>query len=388
MSSPPSIPPAAPGEFHPLRLGPLSVWPPIVLAPMAGVTNHAFRSLCREFGAGLYVSEMITARGWLRANAFTRLLAAGHPDERPRSLQLYGSDPVDVEEAARALVAEGVEHIDLNFGCPVPKVTRVGGGSAIPLRPRLMARIVGAAVRGAGIVPVTAKFRLGIDDRLLTYRDAGRVAEAEGAVAVGLHARTAAQLYSGQADWTAIADLKSRVGIPVLGNGDVFECGDALRLMRSTGCDGVIVGRGCLGRPWLFAELAAMFDGKAPPPPPRLGEVVAIMTEHARRLTDLFGERTGILQMRKWATWYLTGFKNSAAARAALSRIDSLVEMQAILARLDPDEAYPTPQPRPRRTADGHPQRVVHLPQGWLDGRDDDTAPVSDEPGEAALSGG
>ncbi len=374
------------GGFRPLRLGPLTVWPPVVLAPMAGVTNYAFRSLCREHGAGLYVSEMITARGFVRGNALSRLLAAGVPGERPRSIQLYGTDPADLEEAARRLAADGVEHLDLNFGCPVPKVTRVGGGAAIPARPRLMARLVRAAVRGASGVPVTVKVRTGIDDDLLTFRDAGRVAEEEGAAAIGLHARTAAQLYSGAADWEAIAELKARVRIPVLGNGDVLEAGDALRMMRTTGCDGVIVGRGCLGRPWLFAALAAAFDGREPPAPPRLGGVLAVMREHAARLVALFGPANGVLQMRKWCTWYLVGFRGSAAARAALSRLQSLAEMDAICARLDPDEPYPDPAPHPARTGEGRRQRV-HLPPGYLAARDDETPPAA-EPDAAALSGG
>src|SRR5579883_2578705 len=333
------------GGFRPLRLGPLTVWPPVVLAPMAGVTNYAFRSLCREHGAGLYVSEMITARGFVRGNTLSQLLAAGVAGERPRSIQLYGTDPADLEEAARRLAADGVEHLDLNFGCPVPKVTRLGGGAAIPARPRLMARLVRAAVRGAGAVPVTVKVRTGIDDDLLTFRDAGRVAEDEGAAAIGLHARTAAQLYSGAADWEAIAELKAHVRIPVLGNGDVWEAGDALRMMRTTGCDGVIVGRGCLGRPWLFAALAAAFDGREPPAPPRLG-----------------------------------------GARAALSRMQSLAEMDAICARLDPDEPYPEPAPHPARTGEGRRQRV-HLPPGYLAARDDEAPPAA-EPDAAALSGG
>src|SRR5262245_43064978 len=263
-----TVPVAAVCEFRPLALGPLRVWPPVVLAPMAGVTNYPFRTLCREFGAGLYVSEMITARGFLEGNGVTRLLASSRPGERPRSVQLYGSNPSDLEETARILVAEGVEHLDLNFGCPVPKVTRHGGGSAIPVRPRLMARLVAAAVRGAGPVPVTVKVRKGIDDRLLTFLDSGRVAESEGAAAIGLHARTAAQLYAGTADWDAIGALKGAVSIPVLGNGDIWDCWDALRMLRSTGCDGVIVGRGCLRRPWLFAELAAVFAGLEPAPQP------------------------------------------------------------------------------------------------------------------------
>src|SRR5262245_37963436 len=262
-----ATPPARPGEFAPLVLGPLSVFPPVVLAPMAGVTNYPFRSLAREFGAGLYVSEMITARGYLLGNRLTRLLASSRPEERPRSVQIYGADPVDVGEMTRALVEDGVEHIDMNFGCPVPKVTRTGGGSAVTWKPRLLARLVRAAVAGAGAVPVTIKVRKGLDDEKLTFLDSGRVAEAEGAAAIGLHARTAAQLYSGEADWNAVGELVAAVRIPVLGNGDVWECWDALELVRRTGCAGVIVGRGCLGRPWLFGELAAVFAGVEPPPP-------------------------------------------------------------------------------------------------------------------------
>src|SRR5271156_5671544 len=171
--------PAQPGEFAPLQIGAMRVWPPVVLAPMAGVTNYPYRSLCREFGAGLYVSEMITARGYLNGNRLTCLLASSSPDEKPRSVQIYGSDPVDVGEMAKCLVADGVDHLDMNFGCPVPKVTRHGGGSAIPVKPRLLARLVRAAVSSAGDIPVTIKVRLGIDASLTTYIDAGRVAQEE-----------------------------------------------------------------------------------------------------------------------------------------------------------------------------------------------------------------
>jgi nifR3 family TIM-barrel protein len=371
------VPVARAGEFRPLELGAFSVWPPIVLAPMAGVTNLPFRTLCREFGAGLYVSEMITTRGFVEGNAMTHLLASSSADERPRSVQIYGSDPLDVEEASRRLAGEGVHHIDMNFGCPVPKVTRHGGGSAIPLRPRLMARLVRAAVRGAGTVPVTIKVRKGVDDALLTFRDSGRVAEDEGARAIGLHARTAAQLYSGEADWSAIAELKASVGIPVLGNGDVWECWDALRLMRATGCDGVIVGRGCLRRPWLFAELAAVFDGREPAPQPKLGDIVALMRRHAELLVDFFGPLNGMRQMRKWSAWYTTGFQRSAAARAALVRIGSVDEMMDVLARLDHDEPFPIRTVRGNRVKDGRVQKRVHLPDGYLERRDDDTPPTA-----------
>ncbi|HYR96337.1 MAG TPA: tRNA dihydrouridine synthase DusB [Candidatus Binatus sp.] len=384
------VPTAHAGEFRPLFLGPLSVWPPVVLAPMAGVTNYPFRTLCRRFGAGLYVSEMITARGFLEGNQMTHLLASSHPEERPRSVQVYGSEPDVMGEMVRRLAAEGVHHIDMNFGCPAPKITRHGGGSAIPVKPRLMARLVRAAVRGAGRVPVTVKVRKGIDDGLLTYLDAGRVAEEEGAAAIGLHARTAAQLYAGDADWSAIGELKAAVRIPVLGNGDVWECWDALRMLRATGCDGVIVGRGCLRRPWLFAELAAVFDGREPGPQPRLGEIVAIMRDHAERLVAFFGPLRGIRHMRKWCLWYTSGFRGAAQLRTELLRIDGIEEMLRILDRLDPEEPFPLDALRRSRSKDGHRQEV-RLPHGYLASRDDDSPPppVRDEPGwETALSGG
>jgi nifR3 family TIM-barrel protein len=385
---------AAPGEFRPLALGPLSVWPPVVLAPMAGVTNYPFRALCRGFGAGLYVSEMITARGFLNGNRLTRLLASSRPDESPRSVQIYGTDPRDVGEMARALVDEGVDHLDMNFGCPVRKVTRAGGGSAVPLKPRLLARLVRAAVEGAGEVPLTIKVRKGISDELLTYLDAGRVAQEEGARAIGLHARTAAQLYAGEADWDAIGTLVQRVSIPVLGNGDVWEAWDALRMLRATGCAAVIVGRGCLGRPWLFSELAAVFDGREPAPPPCFGRVVEILLDHAQRVVEFFGEPMGIRQMRKWCSWYTIGFRGSARARDALMRAQSLDDLRAALAALDPEEPFPAHALRAHRAKGGRTQRVS-LPEGYLECRGDDTPPPAG-PGspeelaawEEALSGG
>jgi nifR3 family TIM-barrel protein len=357
---------------------------------MAGVTNYPFRSLCRAFGAGLYVSEMITARGFLERNPTTHLLASSHRDEYPRSVQVYGSDPDAIGEMARRLADEGVDHLDINFGCPAPKITRYGGGCAIPVKPRLMARLVRAAVRGAGRVPVSVKVRKGIHEGLLTYLDAGRVAEDEGAAAIGLHARTAAQLYGGHADWSAIARLKASVRIPVLGNGDVWESWDALRMLRATGCDGVIVGRGCLGRPWLFADLVAVFDGREPGPPPRLGEIVTIMRDHAERLLAFFGPTRGVRQMRKWCLWYTSGFRGAARVRAHLPRIDSLDEMLALLSRLHPDEPFPLEALRRSACKDGRSQ-VVQLPAGYLAARDDDVPPppLDDQAGwETALSGG
>jgi len=387
------VPVSSPDEFSPLRIGALEVWPPVVLAPMAGITNYPFRSLCREFGAGLFVSEMITARGFLHGNRMTRLLASSHPDESPRSVQIYGSDPVDVGEMVKALVDEGVDHVDMNFGCPVAKVTRQGGGSAVPAKPRLLARIVRAAVTSAGDVPVTIKVRKGIDDDLVTYLNAGEVAEDAGVAAIGLHARTAAELYSGQADWSAIAELKQAVSIPVLGNGDIWECWDALRMMRVTGCDAVIVGRGCLGRPWLFRELSQIFAGEEPDTPPSLGGVVEVAIAHAEALSDFFGEGPAMRQMRKWVGWYTKGFHGASSLRASLQAIESIDALRQLFASLPHDEEFPKSALRMRRAKKGGKQRVK-LPEGYLDDLQDDTPPSGPrsvdeiEAWEAAHSGG
>jgi nifR3 family TIM-barrel protein len=368
------VPVAAPGEFQPLRLGALAVWPPVVLAPMAGVTNYPFRALCREQGAGVYVSEMITARGYLNGNRRTVLLASSRPEESPRSVQVYTSDPKDAGEMVARLVDDGVDHVDLNLGCPVRKVTSHGGGAAIPVKRRLMANIVRAMVANARGKPVTVKVRKGIDDGLLTFRDAGRVAQEEGVSAIGLHARTAAQLYSGEADWDAIGELKASVSIPVLGNGDIWECFDALRMMRRTGCDGVIIGRGCLGRPWLFGELAAVFAGREPPPPPNLGQVIDVMLDHARRLCEFFGPELGMLQMRKWSAWYTKGFRNSSPLRERLRVVSSYAELERELSELDRAEAFPLSALRAHRGKSGRVQSVS-LPHGFLASRDDDAPP-------------
>ncbi len=381
------VAPAAPGEFPPITIGPLRVSPPVVLAPMAGVTNPPFRTLCRRFGAGLYVSEMITARALVEGNRKTLLLASFAPGETTRSLQLYGVDPHYVGEAVRLLVGEGkVDHIDMNFGCPVRKVTSKGGGAAIPLKPRLLRNIVHAAVAAAGSVPVTLKFRKGIDDDYLTYLDAGHIGQDEGCAAVGLHARTAAQLYDGAADWDAIARLKQSVTrIPVLGNGDIWEAEDALRMMRGTGCDGVIVGRGCLGRPWLFRDLADVFAGRAPQNPPDFGGIVDVMLEHARLLAAWLGEENAMRAFRKHSSWYTKGFRGGAPLRERLMRVKSLAELEANLAEVDRSLPFPPEAMRVSRGKAGGTQKVA-LPDGYLDALDDATPPSP--LAEAADSGG
>jgi nifR3 family TIM-barrel protein len=379
----PAEPPARPGEFAPLQIGPIRVWPPVVLAPMAGVTNYPFRRMCRTFGAGLYVSEMIAARALVEEHAKTLHLSDFGPDETLRSLQVYGADPHYVGEAVRRLVGEGkVDHIDMNFGCPVRKVTRKGGGAAIPARPKLLARIVRAAVQAAGDVPVTIKFRMGIHDELRTDRSSGWVAQEEGCRAVGLHARTAAQLYDGQARWEAIAELKQQLTIPVLGNGDIWEAGDALRMMRQTGCDGVIVGRGCLGRPWLFRELCDVFDGQPARTPPALGEVVDVMLQHARWTVEWFGEAPALRAFRRMAAWYTKGFRGSARLRQSFTQVETLADLERAVSSIDPLEPFPRSALRVSRGKHSGTQ-VVSLPEGFLDRLDDDAVPegADDETG-------
>jgi nifR3 family TIM-barrel protein len=377
------VPLGRPDEFAAIDIGPLSVWPPVVLAPMAGVTNWPFRMICRRFGAGLYVSEMVTARPLVEGRAKTLMLAEFGEDESPRSLQLYGVDPHYVGEAVKWLVGEGhVDHIDMNFGCPVPKVTRKGGGSAIPAKPRLLAKIVRAAVENAGAIPITIKFRMGIDETLLTYEDAGRIAEQEGCAAVALHARTAAQLYDGEAQWDAIARLKNHVRtIPVLGNGDIWEAHDALRMMRSTGCDGVVIGRGCLGRPWLFRDLADVFEGREPQNPPSFGKVAEIALEHAALLGQWAGEAPAMRMFRRHSSWYTKGFRGSAKLRARLMRVTTLSELQEVLRAGDLAEPFPPGAMRVPRGKTAGRQRVS-LPEGFLRNRlIDDASPVYVDPG-------
>jgi len=371
------IPAAAlPGEFDALKLGDLSIWPPVVLAPMAGVTDVPFRSLCREYGAGLYVNQMITARAWLEGNAKTLKLAEFGPDESPRSIQLYGTVPEEVGETVRRLVADGgVDHIDMNFGCPVPKVTKHGGGAALPVRHGLLRRIVAAAVAGAGDVPVTIKFRIGVAEDILTFIDTGKIAEDEGCAAIALHARTAEQLYSGSARWEAIAELKQAVtSIPVLGNGDIWEPADALEMMRRTNCDGVVIGRGCLGRPWLFGALAAAFDGAPLPALPTFGDVSATMQRHAEMLVEWYGNEGALRLFRKHALWYLMGFPIGGEMRNLFARLSSLTELHQLCAQIDPSLPFPPEVLRTPRSHTGGP-RTVHLPEGWLEDRDNDQPP-------------
>ncbi len=358
----------------PLRIGRMTVETPVILAPMAGITNAAFRRLCREHGGGLYVAEMVTSRALVERTPESIRIIRHDADETPRSVQVYGVDPATVGAAVRMLVEEGLaDHIDMNFGCPVPKVTRKGGGAVLPWKSELFRDIVRAAVRAASAsgVPVTVKMRKGIDDDHLTYLDAGRIARDLGVAAVALHARTTADYYSGTADWTAIARLKEALpDVPVLGNGDIWSAEDALAMVAQTGCDGVVVGRGCQGRPWLFADLAAAFAGSTERVRPLLGDVARVIRRHAVLMGEYFAdEGKACREMRKHMAWYLKGYVVGGELRARLAMVSSLAELDGLLGALDLEQPYPGEAAEGQRGRAGSPKKP-HVPYGWLDDRE------------------
>ena len=372
-----------------LQIGSIAVDPPVVLAPMAGITNAAFRQLCREFGAGLYVCEMITSRGVVERDRKTLSMLRFHPGEEIRSVQLYGVDPVIMAGAAEILCVEyGVHHIDLNFGCPVPKVTRKGGGAALPYKRDRLRMILTATVAAAARhqVPVTMKTRIGIDSDHQTFLDAGRIAEESGCAAIALHGRTAQQAYSGSADWQAIAALKDTVTIPVLGNGDIWEATDAVAMVRQTGADGVVIGRGCLGRPWLFRDLADAFSNRPRQLLPALGEVAAVVRRHAELLAMLLGEVAGLTDLRKHMAWYFKGFPVGGEIRRRLGMVSTLSELDGLLGQVDQNVAFPTGELGLPRGRQGAPRDKVALPDGWLNDTSGDQLDLADA--ELDTSGG
>ncbi len=378
------------------RIGAHELSAPVVLAPMAGVTNAPFRELCRRFAPGLvYVNEMVMATPVVHGNAKTDRMIRFGPDEHPRSLQLYGSDPDIMGRAVHTLCDAGrVDHIDINFGCPAAKVTRQGGGAAVPARPELLRAIVRAAVRSARPydVPVTTKFRMGLFDEWLMHVRTGQICAEEGAAAIALHARTVQQHYSGEARWEAIAELKAAVGsIPVLGNGDIWEARDAVRMIDATGCDGVVIGRGCLGRPWLFGDLIEVFAGRPAPPSRTLGEVCAVMAEHARLLAAHMGEDHAMRDFRKHAGWYMSGYPVGPEVRRRFALNSSLAELDDIIAMVDPAATIVEGGERIKRGHTNGPIKVA-VPAGWLDvgarAALDSDLTVPDDSDVMALSGG
>ena len=364
-----------------LQYGDITIATPVVLAPMAGITNTAFRRLCREYGGGLYVSEMVTSRALVERTEESMRLIGHHESEDIRSVQLYGVDPKTISEAVTMLVSENrADHIDLNFGCPVPKVTRKGGGAALPYKQDLFSAIVNSAVKAAGDIPVTVKMRKGIDAEHLTFLDAGKAARDAGVAAVALHARTASEYYSGQADWNSIYELKDQLrDVQVLGNGDIWSAGDAIRMIRETGCNGVVVGRGCLGRPWLFADLQAAFEEYArnpnsnaavDPVQPTLGQVAEAFKKHAVLLVEFFeSEERACRDIRKHVAWYFKGYPVGGEFRAALAQVESLQQMDDILGTIDWAAPYPGELAEgPRGRLGG--AKTCALPENWLDSRE------------------
>ena len=361
-------------ELPPLQLGPITVDTPVILAPMAGITNKAFRRLCREYGGGLYVTEMVTSRALVERSPESMRIIKHDDDEKVRSVQLYGVDPKTVGAAVRLLVEEDrADHIDLNFGCPVPKVTRKGGGSALPWKLDLFTAIVQTAVKEAsrGNVPLTIKMRKGIDEDHLTFLDAGKIARDSGVAAVTLHGRTASQFYSGKADWSAIAELREALpDMPVLGNGDIWSAEDAIRMVRETGVDGVVIGRGCQGRPWLFGDLEAAFEGSAARHRPGLKQVSDSVYRHAELLVETFGDEVIALRdIRKHMAWYFKGYVVGGDLRAKLATVPSLAVLRELLDQLDPEVPYPGADAEGPRGRAGTPKKTA-LPEGWLDGRE------------------
>ncbi len=365
----------------PLKYGKLVIDTPVVLAPMAGITNTAFRRLCREFGGGLYVSEMVTSRALVEQTEGSMRIIGHHPSEEIRSVQLYGVDPVTISNAIKLLVDnDKADHIDLNFGCPVPKVTRKGGGAALPWKRDLFESIVKSAVKSAGDIPLTVKMRKGIDSEHLTFLDSGKVARDAGVTAIALHGRTASDYYSGNADWNAIADLRESLpDVQVLGNGDIWSAADAIRMMRETGVDGVVVGRGCLGRPWLFGDLQKAFDEYKRDPnsnkaidliQPNLGEVADAFKRHAELLVEYFeSEEHACRDIRKHVAWYFKGYPVGGEFRAKLAQVESLVHMDEILGELDRQLPYPGEGAEgPRGRLGG--VKSCSLPDRWLDSRE------------------
>lgn len=390
--------PAAHTARRTLTIGRITVDTPVVLAPMAGVTNMPFRLLCREFGArhssddgGIFVSEMVTTRALVEDHRESWRLVTMGERETPRSVQLYGVDPATVGRAVEMIMERDLaDHIDLNFGCPVPKVTRRGGGGVLPWKTELFTRIVRAAVEAAGDAPVTVKTRIGIDEDHHTYRDAGLIAQEVGAAAIALHGRTVRQHYSGQADWEAIADLRRTVtAIPVLGNGDIWSAEDALRMLEQTGADGVVVGRGCQGRPWLFADLAAAFSGSDERVRPGMREVASVLRRHAELLVEFYeDEGRGVRDLRKHVGWYFKGYPVGGELRHALATMESLADLDEKLSRLDLNAPFPDSGVEGPRGRAGHPKRP-HVPEGWMDTREitPDIAARLHE-AELAVSGG
>lgn len=318
------------GEIRRLKIGNVTLENNLILAPMAGVTDLPFRLLCREQGAGLLCMEMISAKGILYNNKNTESLLQIHPDEMPVSLQLFGSDPKIVSEMAKRIEERPFSILDINMGCPVPKIVRNGEGSALMKNPKLVYELVSATVKAIQ-KPVTVKIRKGFDDEHVNAVEIAKIIEEAGASAVAVHGRTREQYYSGKADWDIIRQVKEAVHIPVIGNGDVTSGEKAVAMQEQTGCDGVMIARGAQGNPWIFSELIAYEKTGEMPKRPDVDEIRQMMLRHARLQLQYKGDYTGIREMRKHVAWYTKGLHNAARLRDDINSVESYEELEKIL---------------------------------------------------------
>ncbi len=316
-----------------LQIGTLKLNSNILLGPMAGVTDSPFRKLCREYGCGLMFTEMVSAKGLYYKDEKTKRLMAFTPEESPIGLQIFGSEPDIFEAVVPGLDNLGFSVIDLNLGCPAPKIVKNGDGSALMKDPRLAEAIIRAVIRSTSL-PVMVKIRKGWDEASVNAVEIAKIAEASGAAAVTVHGRTRDQFYMGKADWGIIREVKEAVKIPVIGNGDIFTPEDAERLFRETGCDGIMVARGAQGRPWLFSQINAYLSGSPVPPEPDLKKRIAIITRHLDELIRIEGEHIAVLEIRKHASWYLKGVPGGAPVKTSIHGANTKEEVLASLEAL------------------------------------------------------
>lgn len=315
---------------EPFRIGNVEVEPPVVLAPMAGVTNHVFRTICRRFRAGMVWTDMVSSYGLHYRNPKTLRMFDWTPDERPVAVQIFGAEPHVMASAAELVASAGADVVDINIGCPVPKVTKTGAGAGLIRDLETARKVIAAVVRAAG-VPVTVKTRKGLDESHVTAVEVARIAEEVGASAVTIHGRTAAQGYSGRADWEIIARTKEAVAIPVIGNGDVRSPEDVKRMFDQTRCDAVMIGRGALGNPWIFRRTEHYLSTGELLPEPTYAERIEVAREHLRGMVELLGEEVGIREMRGQIAWYVKGMPGATRFRRRAAEAASLKEMEAAL---------------------------------------------------------
>ena len=316
--------------IKPLKIGSVTLPNNLILAPMAGVTDLPFRLLCKEQGAGLLCMEMVSAKAILYKNRNTESMLEIDPRENPVSLQLFGSDPEIISTIAHQIEERPFDILDLNMGCPVPKIVNNGEGSALMKNPKLAGEIIRRTVRAID-KPVTVKIRKGFDDEHINAVEMAKIAEDAGAAAVAVHGRTREQFYSGKADWDIIRQVKEAVSIPVIGNGDLLTAEDVIAMEEQTGCDGFMIARGAQGNPWIFRQILHYFETGEHLAKPTIEEVTRMILRHARMMLEFKGEYIGIREIRKHAAWYTAGYPNSARLRVAINNVESFEALEELL---------------------------------------------------------